>query len=94
MKTNVLLTTNSMNRTLFWRGFVLTTLTLASSFALSPATRAACEEGCGANFNTFLGVGALSNNTTGGTNTAIGYDALFSNTTGFGNTATGPKRAR
>jgi hypothetical protein len=39
--------------------------------------------------NTMLGMGALSNNTTGGRNTALGLEALANNTTGSGNTATG-----
>ena len=39
--------------------------------------------------NTFLGTGALQNNTTGLFDTAIGFDALFSNTSGGYNTASG-----
>jgi len=59
-------------------------------FALSPAARAVCQEGCNlSNGNTFLGDNALINNTTGGTNTAVGTNALRSNTTAGQNTAVG-----
>jgi hypothetical protein len=57
-------------------------------FALAPAARAACQEGCLTNGNTVLGDDALVNNT-GFRNTAIGSDALNTNTTGNDNTATG-----
>ena len=71
------------------RGLLLIPL-LFGCFALSPAARAVCREGCDlTNLNTFLGDDALINNTTGNDNTASGLDALWSNTTGFGNTATG-----
>jgi hypothetical protein len=59
-------------------------------FALSPAARAVCQEGCDlAHSNTFLGDEALTSNTTGILNTATGADALLLNTTGNFNTATG-----
>src|SRR6266487_1436400 len=67
----------------------LATLVLAC-FALSPAARADCREGCDLDHgNTFLGDEALVNNTTGIFNTAMGLRTLFSNTTGSNNTATG-----
>ena len=59
-------------------------------FALSPAARAVCQEGCLTNQNTVLGDDALLNNT-GPNNTAVGFDALFSNTTGHENTAVGSR---
>ena len=59
-------------------------------FGLVPLARAACREGCDIpNRNTFLGVDALANNTTGSFNTANGNDALANNTTGYSNTANG-----
>ena len=67
---------------------VLIALTLAC-FALSPQARAVCEEGCDTNFNSFLGEGVLSANTTGFFNVGVGFEALFNNTTGFKNTAIG-----
>jgi len=68
---------------------VLITLTLAC-LALPPQAQAVCQEGCDpSNDNTFLGEGALLNNTIGFQNTAIGSQALYSNTFGGGNTATG-----
>jgi hypothetical protein len=67
---------------------VLIALTLGC-FGLSPQARAACQEGCDTNSNTFLGEDALSSNTTGFGNTAIGFEALFSNTIGTVNTAIG-----
>jgi uncharacterized coiled-coil protein SlyX len=71
------------------RGFVLITLALAC-FALAPQARAVCLQGCDpSNDNTFLGDGALLNNTIGFGNTAIGFQSLYSNTTGGANTATG-----
>jgi trimeric autotransporter adhesin len=79
-----------MNRSSLWPGFVLIALALASSFALSPAARAVCEEGCDiTHHNTFLGDSALFFNTTGFGNTAIGFSALARNTTGNNNTANG-----
>jgi hypothetical protein len=78
-----------MNRSLLHRAFLLIPLALAC-FALSPATRAACEEGCDlSNGNTFLGDDALSSNTTGSGNTAIGSFTLQNNTTADLNTAYG-----
>ena len=88
----------------FLIAFVLT------CFALSPPAHAACQEGCGGNFNTFLGESALMNstgigntatgafalaaNTTGQNNTATGIDALGSNFTGSNNTAIGSEALR
>src|SRR5439155_16342906 len=70
-------------------GFTLLTFALAC-FALLPAARAVCQQGCDViNFNTFLGDDALVNNTTGLYNTANGDWALDNNTTGNSNTATG-----
>ena len=58
-------------------------------FALLPAARAVCQEGCDlTNENTFLGDNALVNNTTGDLNTATGAFALYNNN-GGDNTATG-----
>jgi Chaperone of endosialidase len=71
------------------RGFLLITLALAW-FVLAPQARAVCQQGCDpSNDNTFLGDGALLNNTIGFGNTAIGFQSLYSNTTGGANTATG-----
>src|SRR5207249_9101590 len=73
----------------FWRGLLLIPLACVCS-TLSPQARAVCEEGCDLPFaNTFLGEGALGNNTTGIGNTAVGNDALSSNTTGNDDTAIG-----
>jgi hypothetical protein len=79
-------------------------------FGLSPQAQAICQEGCGGNFNTFLGEDALLNstgigntatgafalqtNTTGQNNTATGVDALGSNSTGNNNTAIGSEALR
>src|SRR5213076_1119312 len=72
----------SINTLPFWRGLLLIPLACVCS-TLSPQARAVCEEGCDLPFaNTFLGEGALGNNTTGIFNTAVGHDALSSNTTG------------
>src|SRR6266581_6550224 len=71
------------------RGLLLIPL-LFGCFALSPAARAVCREGCDlTNLNTFLGDDALINNTTGAANTATGASALGNNNTGGSNTATG-----
>ena len=43
----------------------------------------------GADYNTFVGIGAGVNNTTGSQNTANGYFSLYGNTTGGNNTANG-----
>jgi hypothetical protein len=58
-------------------------------FALAPDVRAVCQQGCGINNNTFLGDGALINNTSGVGNTAVGFNALLTNNDGLSNTATG-----
>ena len=68
-------------------GFLLIPL-LFGCFALSPAARAVCQEGCLTNNNTVLGDDALLNNTGFG-NTAVGFNALLANATGNSNTATG-----
>src|SRR5262249_43981185 len=58
--------------------------------ALSPHLRSqTCEQGCDTDFNTFLGMLALVNDTTGGNNTGVGFGALSSNTSGSANTALG-----
>ena len=104
MKTKTSLIRNSINEAPLRYGLFLTALALAC-FALSPAARAACQEGCLTNFNTVLGddallnnsgglntaigAGTLGSNTNGGSNTAIGSLALIRNTTGSANTATG-----
>jgi hypothetical protein len=105
MKTEASLTTNSMNLSPVRLAFLLIPF-VSACFALSPQARADCEQGCDlSNFSTFLGDGALVNNTgasntavgsgaltsnTGGSqNTAIGVEALSSNTAGIGNTASG-----
>src|SRR6266446_4537839 len=76
------------------------------SVTLAPQARATCQEGCdttnGSTFlgdgalvnntnidNTATGAGALSLNTMGGYNTANGFNALLSNTYGYENTANG-----
>jgi hypothetical protein len=91
MKTKTSSTTNSMNGSSRHCGTlaaVLITLVLVC-FALSPAARAACQEGCLTNDNTVLGDDALFSLTTGFSNTALGFNALSSNTIGRENTATG-----
>jgi len=81
--------TTSISRSPLRRAFLLIPLALAW-FALSPAARAVCQEGCDTGSgNTFLGDDALLNNTAGVQNTALGFNALFSNTTGNQNTANG-----
>jgi len=77
-----------MNRSRLRRALLLIPLALAC-FVLSPAARAACQEGCLTNDNTVLGEDALLNNTFGDSNTAVGFNALFDNTTGSFNTANG-----
>jgi Chaperone of endosialidase len=83
---------NSRNRSsaaCWTRAFPLILLALAFAwFALAPAARAVCQEGCLTNQSTALGEDALLNNT-GSFNTAIGFNALYSNTTGSHNTANG-----
>src|SRR3979409_1661353 len=88
MKTTTLQSKNSISCAPCRFAFLFIPLALAC-FALSPAARAVCQEGCDiTNFNTFLGDDALLNNT-GPDNTAIGHLALNSNTTGNANTAVG-----
>ena len=82
------LITSPMNRSRLRRALLLIPLALAC-FVLSPAARAACQEGCLTNDNTVLGEDALLNNTFGDSNTAVGFSALFDNTTGSFNTANG-----
>ena len=77
----------SMARSPLRRGLLLIPL-LFGCFALSPAARAVCQEGCLTNNNTVLGDDALLNNTGFG-NTAVGFNALLANATGNSNTATG-----
>jgi hypothetical protein len=87
MKTTTLPLRNLMNRSPL-RTFLLIPFVLGC-FALSPAAQAECREGCSNFGNTFLGEGALSDNTTGSANTAVGSGALSNNSTGTGNTAEG-----
>jgi len=77
-----------MNRSRVPFLFLHISLALAC-FALSPAARATCQEGCLSTDDTVLGESALFSLTTGTEDTAMGFDALFSNTTGTGNTAHG-----
>src|SRR5438094_13205 len=89
MKTKTSLTRDLMSRSPLRYGLLLAALALAC-FALLPAARAVCQQGCDlSNDNTFLGDDALINNTIGYNNTAMGSVAFFSNTTGSDNTATG-----
>jgi uncharacterized coiled-coil protein SlyX len=88
MKTEALLTTNSMNRSSLRSGFLLIAVAFAW-FAPAPVARAACQQGCLTNNNTVLGDDALLSNTAGNSDTAIGFQALFSNISGWENTATG-----
>jgi hypothetical protein len=91
MKTTTLPLRNLMSRSPL-RAFLLISFVLAC-FALSPAARAVCQEGCLTNQNTVLGDDALMNNL-GGDNTAIGFEALQANTTGNDNTALGFRALR
>jgi hypothetical protein len=78
-----------MNRSPERRGLFFLSLALAC-LVLAPQVRAqGCNQGCGGDNNTFLGIGALQFNTSGSVNVAIGWEALYFNTTGGGNTATG-----
>src|SRR6266704_580574 len=89
MKTKTSLTRDLMSRSPLRYGLLLAALALAC-FALLPAARAVCQEGCDlSNDNTFLGDDTLINDTIGYNNTAMGFVALFSNTTGADNTAAG-----
>src|SRR5215467_6127103 len=83
-------TRNSINRSPFRRGVLITGMLLSFTlFALSPHARALCRDGCDSpTGSTFLGFNALVINA-GNSNTAIGFDVLSSNTTGYFNTATG-----
>jgi hypothetical protein len=63
-------------------------LPMLACFALLPGARAQCVDGCGSNFNTFQGDGALIS-TTGTGNTAFGWRSLVSDTDGSFNTAVG-----
>src|SRR2546430_16800519 len=87
MKSTILRSTNSMNRSPL-RAFFIIPLVLAC-FALSPQARATCQDACLTNFNTVQGDDALISLTTGFCNTATGANALKNDTTGFDNTANG-----
>jgi trimeric autotransporter adhesin len=79
----------SINRSPLRLAFLLIPLALGC-FALSPAARAVCQEGCDSSlFNAFLGDDALINDTSGAGNSAFGWRALFSDTDGSFNTAVG-----
>jgi hypothetical protein len=80
-----------MNHSPLRRSFFLIPLAFAVAwFALSPAARALCQDGCDtSNGNTFQGDDALTSNTSGFHNTANGAFALESNSSGIYNTATG-----
>jgi len=74
---------------------ILTIITIVSGiacFALPPAARADCVEGCFTNANTVFGDNALSSYV-GISNTAIGSEALESNTAGSYNVAIGGGRS-
>jgi hypothetical protein len=86
MKTTTFPLEHSMNRS-SCRFALVIPLALAC-FALSPMTRADCQQGCSHPHNTFLGGDALLSNT-GYNNTAMGYGALARNTSGSDNTALG-----
>src|SRR5947208_16336914 len=87
MKKTTLQLKHSMNRS--HRPLVLLVIPVVlACFALAPAARATCQEGCLTNQNTVLGDDALLNNT-GVNNTANGSEALAGNTTGYDNTAIG-----
>jgi len=79
---------NSMNHCHCPLALLLIPFALAC-FALSPQSRATCQQGCLANGNTVLGDGALVSNAAGMQNTAIGESALAANTSGNFNTACG-----
>ena len=65
-------------------------LPVLTSFALLPAARAVCEDGCNNSlFNTWQGDDALISNTTGAGNSAFGWRALFFDTDGSFNTGVG-----
>jgi hypothetical protein len=90
MKTTALPLGNSTNRSPVQIAFLGIPLAVAFAwFALAPAARAACLEGCLTNANTVLGEDALISNTGGFDNTATGAFALQNNTTGSNNTANG-----
>ena len=78
---------NPAKRTLFQRRFAV--IIAFACLALSPAARAACQNGCASVEETFLGDNALISVTTGNRNTAIGFNALQLDTTGYENTAVG-----
>jgi hypothetical protein len=89
MKTTALPLKHSMNLSPVRLALLLIPLVLVC-FALSPQARAACQEGCNQTHdNTFLGEGALSNNSAGYSNTATGAFALTRNNSGYSNTANG-----
>jgi Chaperone of endosialidase len=77
------------------RSLLLIPLTLVLvCFTLSPAARAACQEGCLTSSNTVLGEDALFSLTNGEGNTAVGFQALLLNTFGIFNTAIGNNALR
>jgi hypothetical protein len=88
MKTTTLPLKYSMNRLSCRFALLFIPLALAC-FALSPDTRAACQDKCLTNSNTVQGDDALISTTTGHDNTALGFQSLLNDTTGFWNTAIG-----
>jgi hypothetical protein len=79
----------TMNPSIQLRKAIPLFLVALACFALLPAARTACQEGCLTNQNTVLGDDALISFTTGTNNTANGFQVLFNNTNGMNNTATG-----
>jgi len=61
----------------------------AAGSSLFIGTNAGASDDGTDNYNTFIGIDAGKENTTGDWNTANGYQALFNNTTGYKNTANG-----
>jgi len=74
---------------LWRRGLILSGMVIVT-LSVSTGVRAQCEQGCDTTHaNTFLGDGALVDNTTGNDNTAIGAFSLELNSSGAENTAVG-----
>jgi trimeric autotransporter adhesin len=82
--------TDSMNRSPWWRAFLLTPL-VVGCFALLPSAQAVtpAPDGGYPGHNTAEGTDALFSRTTGVWDTAIGAQALYHDTTGTANTGLG-----